>query len=164
MKINPDQSAVATPEQERDVRKIGKTGERFEDLLSRAAEKANAVSREQTSRTPGQMTGPGSAMNLTATQMLFPSVQPRASETKAMDTIDNLLSQWEKYADQLVSAPHELRNAHDMLNRISSEIGELKSNWPQEGAVASVGLRNMLNELEVMAVTERIKFNRGDYI
>lgn len=166
MKINPDQSGAVKPDEERDVRQVRKSSERFEDLLSRAAEKMNAVSREQASRPPGQMMGPGPTMHLTAMQMLHPSAQAPATETKAMDTIDSLLSQWENYAHQLASSPHGLRNAHDTLNRISTEIGQLKANWPQDDQAAGPGadLRNMLNELEVMAVTERVKFDRGDYI
>ena len=162
MKINPDQLAALHPDAERNTHKTSKSGERFEDLLARAAEKVGAGGQEQSQQAVGPLQGPGSAGHLTATQLLFPSAAPRASETKAMDTIDNLLSQWENYADQLAAAPQGLRNAHDILNRISSEIGDLKANLPQGGAVP--GLRNMVDELEVLAVTERIKFDRGDYV
>lgn len=166
MKINSDQSSALRPDAERDARKTGKTGERFEDLLSRAAEKASSIAQEQAAKSSGQLPRTEPAMHLTATQMLFPPAQPPESEAKAMDTIDNLLSQWENYADQLASAPQGLRNAHDILTRISTEIGELKTDWQQENATPApgTGLQSMLDELEVLAVTERIKFDRGDYI
>lgn len=163
MKINPDQSSAIRPDADREAHKASKPGGSFEDLLNRAAEKA-AASQAHTEKTPGQ--GAGAAMHLTATQMLFPPAKSSESETKAMDTIDNLLSQWENYADQLASAPHGLRHAHDTLTRISSEIGTLKANWPQQAVAGTpgAGLKSMLDELEVLAVTERIKFDRGDYI
>ncbi|HDQ39479.1 MAG TPA: hypothetical protein ENN39_00380 [Desulfonatronum sp.] len=165
MKINPDHLAALKPDAERDVHKIGKAGESFDELLSRAAKKAASVPREQASKTSDRLSGSGPAMHPHATQMLFPLATPPESETKAMDAIDNLLSQWENYAHQLASAPQGLRGAHDLLSRISTEIGELKENWPQSGGAASeTGLRSMLDELEVLAVTERIKFDRGDYI
>lgn len=160
MKINPDQVAALRPDAERPARKAGKSGESFEDLLARAAEKAGGAM--QSAHAAGTLHGPGSTGHSTATQLLFPSAAPPASETKAMDTIDNLLSQWENYADQLAASPQGLRGAHDILNRISSEIGELKASLPQGGAAP--GLRGMVDELEVLAVTERIKFDRGDYV
>jgi hypothetical protein len=168
MKINPDHLSALRPNAERDDRntgRTGKTGQSFEDMLSRAAEKARSVSHEQASRTSDQLSGTSSPMNLRATQMLFPPATSTEPETKAMSAIDNLLSQWENYAHQLASAPQGLRGAHDLLSRISTEIGELKDNWPQGGVAApEAGLRSMLDELEVLAVTERIKFDRGDYI
>jgi len=168
MKINPDHLSAVRPDAKRDAHKSGKTGGSFEDMLSRAAEKTAA--QEQMAQSPGRLPGPGAAMHLTATQMLFPqSTSPESetkAETKAMDTLDNLLSQWENYSRQLVAEPHGLRHAHDTLSRISSQIGELKADWSQEGSAAAPGsaLRGMLDELEVLAVTERIKFNRGDYV
>lgn len=166
MKINPDHLSALRPDAERDVHKAGKTGERFEDLLSRAAEKVVSTLREQSSTPSGQLPGAGSAMHLTATQLLFSPEKFPECETKAMDVIDNLLSQWENYADQLAATPQGLRKAHDILSQIFSEIGQLKANWLQDSAPAGPGpgLKSMLDELEVLAVTERIKFDRGDYI
>lgn len=162
MKINPDQLTTLHPDAERNTHKTSKSGERFEDLLARAAEKVDAGGQEQSKQAVGPLQGPGAAMQLTAAQLLYPSATPPASETKAMDTIDNLLSQWENYADQLAASPQGLRGAHDILNRISSEVGDLKANLPQGGSAS--GLRSMVDELEVLAVTERIKFDRGDYV
>lgn len=164
MKINPDHLSAVRPDAERGAHKSGKTGGSFEDVLSRAAE--TAAAREQAAQSPERLPGPGAAMHLTATQMLFPPSTPPESETKAMDTLDNLLSQWENYARQLAAQPRGLRHAHDTLTRISSQIGELKADWSREGSAAapSSALRGMLDELEVLAVTERIKFDRGDYV
>lgn len=165
MKINPDQLAPLTPDAERAGHRSNKACERFEDLLARESEKLGANQQNRAVQTSGAVSGPGSAMNLTATQMLFPPAKSPESETKTMDTIDNLLSQWENYADHLASSPQGLRNAHDILNRISSDIGELKEKWPRGLTHPPMaGLRSMLDELEVLAVTERIKFDRGDYI
>ncbi len=164
MKINPDHLSAIRPDAKQDAHKSGKTDGSFEDMLSRAAEKTAA--QAQPAQNLGQLPGPGAAMHLTATQMLFPLSTSPESKTKAMDTLDNLLLQWENYARQLAAQPQGLRHAHDTLSKISSQIGELKANWSQKGSAAAPGtaLRGMLDELEVLAVTERIKFDRGDYV
>lgn len=166
MKINPDQSQVVKPDAERDVRKGHKAGERFEDLLFRATEKVGSSGDESSAISSMRSINPGSAMSMTPTELLFPIEQSSGFESKAMDTLDNLLSRWENYAHQLTAQPQGLRQANGILEDISTEIGALKANWPQEQGSPQPGpeLRNMLDELEVMAVTERIKFNRGDYI
>lgn len=165
MKINPEQSSVVKADAERDVRKLNKGGERFEDLLFRATENASS-SGSPPSAASAQPLGPGAPMHLTPTQMLFPAEKSPGFESKAMDTLDNLLSRWENYAHQLAADPQGLRNANGILEDISTEIGALKANWPQESTPQPLvpELRGMLDELEVMAVTERIKFNRGDYL
>jgi hypothetical protein len=176
MKINPDHLSVVRPDALREAHAVAKSdataataataksGGSFENILASVA--AKAAAQEQAAKSPEQLPGAGAAMHLTAAQLLLPPSKSLESEAKAMDNLDNLLLQWENYARQLAAEPHGLRHAHDTLNRISSQIGELKANWSQEGFAAAPGsgLKGMLNELDVLAVTERIKFDRGDYI
>ncbi|SDB17274.1 hypothetical protein SAMN05660653_00818 [Desulfonatronum thiosulfatophilum] len=165
MKINPEQTSALKADADRDARKVNKSGERFEDLLFRAS-RNGASPQDSLSPAVSQPSGPMSPMHLTPTQMLFPVENAPAFQSKAMDTFDNLLSRWENYAHQLSADPQGLRNANGILEEISEQIGTLKANWPQQGSSQPLGpeLRGMLDELEVMAVTERIKFNRGDYL
>ncbi|PTN32742.1 hypothetical protein [Desulfonatronum sp. SC1] len=164
MKINPDQSSLVKADAERDVRRVNRGSERFEDLLLRATE--NVPSGQSPPSGSAQPLSTGDAMRLTPTQMLFPVDKTPGFESTAMDSLDNLLSRWEKYAHQLAAQPPELRSANGILDEISTEIGALKANWPQQTPPQPMvpELRGVLDELEVMAVTERIKFNRGDYI
>ncbi len=164
MKINPDQSSLVKADAERDFRRVNRGSERFEDLLLRATE--NNSSGQSPPSGPVQPLSTGDAMHLTPTQMLFPAGKTPGFESTAMDSIDNLLSRWEKYAHQLTAEPPELRSANGILDEISTEIGALKANWPQQTPPQPMvpELRGVLDELEVLAVTERIKFNRGDYL
>ena len=164
MKINPDQSSLVKADAERDVRRVNRGSERFEDLLLRATE--NVPPGQRSSTGPERPLNTAGPMHLTPTQMLFPPEQSAGFESKAMDTLDNLLTRWENYAHQLAAEPGGLRHANGILEEISTEIGALKANWPQQSPPQPVapGLRGVLDELEVLAVTERIKFNRGDYL
>ncbi len=164
MKINPDQSSLVKADAERDVRRVNRGSERFEDLLLRATE--NISSGQSPPAGPERSLNTSGTMHLTPTQMLFPAEQTSGFESTAMDTLDNLLSRWEKYAHQLAAQPPELRSANGILEEISTEISALKANWPQQTPPQPMApeLRGVLDELDVLAVTERIKFNRGDYI
>ena len=164
MKINPDQSSVVKADADRDVRRVSKGSDRFGDLLSRAAE--NLASGQSPQSGAERVVNQGPPMSLTPTQMLFPVEQSPGFESKAMDTLDHLLSRWEKYAHQLTADPQGLRHANGILEDISTEINALKANWPQQTPPLPLAqdLRGVLDELEVLAVTERIKFNRGDYL
>jgi len=88
---------------------------------------------------------------------------PNTSETAAMDTMDSLLTQWEDYADELASGSggSSLKRAYGMLENIESGVQQLKDGL---AGSANTGLNSMADELEVMAVTEKIKFDRGDYV
>lgn len=84
-------------------------------------------------------------------------------ESAAMDTMDSLLDQWDDYTAQLAAGSQDdsLKKAYGVLENITSGVQELKSNLP---AGTSSTLGSMINEMEVLATTEQIKFNRGDYI
>lgn len=84
------------------------------------------------------------------------------SDTAAMDTMDSLLTEWDSYTDQLASGSggDSLKKAYGILQNIETGVQQLK-----DGLTGSTNtdLNSMANELEVMATTEKIKFNRGDY-
>lgn len=80
-----------------------------------------------------------------------------------MDNVSSLLNQWEKYAGQLADGGSgQLRQAYGTLENIQSGVQKLKEEHPGLDG-QSPQLSSMVNELEVMAATEQIKFNRGDY-
>ena len=84
-------------------------------------------------------------------------------ERAVMENMDTLLAKWENYADTLAagSGGDSLKQAYGVLENIESDVRQLKDELPQG---ASAGLGSLVNELEVMTVTEKFKFNRGDYI
>jgi len=91
------------------------------------------------------------------------TAQGSGGELAAMDTMNSLLSRWEDYTDQLAggSGKDSLKKAYGVLTDIESGVQQLKDGLA--GSTAS-GLGSMVNELEVMATTEKIKFDRGDYL
>lgn len=112
---------------------------------------------------PGAKTlGIGSMLqveNLSETQETVPT------EREVMDNIDNLLSQWENYAQTLQTQDQDegLRQAYGVLENIEQDIEGLKETVPNL-AQENSDLQDVVDELEIMTVTEKIKFNRGDYI
>lgn len=90
------------------------------------------------------------------------------TEQMVMEHLDSVLTQWEAYASGLKGGAGEgdLREAYGRLETISSQVGQIKETLPgmQQGSPASPALQSMVNELEILTVTERFKFNRGDYM
>ncbi len=82
---------------------------------------------------------------------------------QAMEQLDGLLNNWDAYARELGQGASSggLRGAYSMLQGIDSSLRDLKQNMPNLSD--HEGLAAMVNELEVMAATEKFKFNRGDY-
>lgn len=91
------------------------------------------------------------------------SGQYTEEEQAVMNNVDNLLAKWENYADQLASGSggDSLKQAYGVLENIETGVKQLKDDLPSD---VNAGLGSLVNELEVMTVTEKIKFNRGDYI
>ncbi len=87
------------------------------------------------------------------------------TERMVMEHLDSVLTQWEAYASGLKGGTGEgdLREAYGVLENISSQVGQIKETLPgvPQGSPA---LQSMVDELEILTVTERFKFNRGDYI
>lgn len=81
----------------------------------------------------------------------------------AFDQASGTLDMWDSYVTLLGSsqAGPALRQAYSLLDGIDARLGELKANPATSG---NANLQGLLNELEIMSTTERIKFNRGDYL
>ncbi|MGE4535894.1 MAG: hypothetical protein AB7D37_02330 [Desulfovibrio sp.] len=106
------------------------------------------------------------ALDVSATQgtdAAEASGQLSEEEQAVMKNMDSLLAKWEDYADQLASGSggDSLKQAYGVLENIETGVKQLKDDLPSD---ANTGLGSLVNELEVMTVTEKIKFNRGDYI
>ena len=80
-----------------------------------------------------------------------------------MNNMDTLLAKWEDYADTLAadSGGDSLKQAYGVLENIENGVRQLKEDLP-EGLSPDLG--SLVNEMEVMTVTEKFKFNRGDYL
>jgi hypothetical protein len=160
MKISPDQ-INALDQKQNQVDNKKPTKEAFGDVFAREAEKdAKAVNAK----------APAPPMENVPVDRLLMAQQAaqdgqKASGRHLMDNIESLLSQWENYAAVIgkPGSPADLKSAYGNLESIESGIKDLKTGMPNMAA-ANPELKSVVDELEIMAVTERIKFDRGDYM
>lgn len=129
------------------------------------AKEVDSVQAAQTAAAAPSIGGVAGLTQALAAQAATGVREPTTGERAVMDNVDNLLNQWEKYADQLASSQTSgsLRQAYGMLENIQSGVQKLKDENPGL-AGQSPQLSSLVNELEVLTVTEQIKFNRGDYL
>ncbi len=81
-------------------------------------------------------------------------------------SLDGLLSELDTYTRELNSGGNtQLRSAYNRLDGIESRLHALKAD-PASARLLSDnnGLASIVNEMEVLATTEKFKFNRGDYL
>lgn len=135
----------------------GKSG-KFGDLLAKEMDKASGASEQ----VPVARLGTDLRFD---TRAEGNSMGAAATDGKVMENMDALLNQWEKYAQSLESPAKRthLREAYSVLEGISQAVSELKQDMPKLAA-DNPSLESMVNELEILTVTETFKFNRGDYM
>ncbi|MHC1711952.1 MAG: hypothetical protein AB9872_07375 [Solidesulfovibrio sp.] len=133
------------------------------------AQKVGSGQTDQTTQTTGLAAPPLSSLTgvdlsgLQETDASTVSSGITEEEQSVMENMDTLLAQWQNYADQLAAGTggDSLKQAYGVLENIETGVKQLKDDLP---STTSAGLGSLVNELEVMTVTEKIKFNRGDYI
>lgn len=91
-----------------------------------------------------------------------------SSETQLLQsTFDNAsgtLDLWDSYAKKLSSSNNgDLREAYSLLEHIGTQVEQLKSD-ASNLRTPNFGLNSFINEMDIMTTTEKIKFNRGDYV
>jgi hypothetical protein len=133
----------------------------FGEILAREVE---GGSKAQRAVAPPPLAGAAGLAQAMAAQAAE-KVTDVASERRAvMDNVDSILNQWEKYSGQLAGGSSvQLRQAYGTLETIHSGVKRLKDEHPGLDG-HSPQLSSLVNELDVMATTEKIKFNRGDYL
>ncbi|BBD09726.1 hypothetical protein [Desulfovibrio ferrophilus] len=162
MKIHPDQLKALEQEQAK-TKQAQETDKGFGDLLAKEVGKT-----EQNAPAQGAVVPPPGAGMLSG-QLLAAQAAAGTGETDAgqnvMESLENLVSNWEDYAARVGASTEgqNLRQANGMLESIENGVSDLKSK-ASGLSTANPELNAMIEEVEIMAVTERIKFNRGDYI
>lgn len=147
MKITSDQLAALRNGQVQTTRPVGQDS--FETLLTQALDSGAATSAQGVAAAPPLpgMLGVTGVMSATESQSLASGVE-------------QVLDQWDAYAREIGNTETaDLRKAYDQLEAITGTVQDLKG----KAADASPAMRSLIDELDVMAVTEKIKFNRGDY-
>ena len=163
MKIHPDQLEGVRPDTTPQTHRVKQPSTAFGDLLTQEVAKTGT----DAAKTSAPLPPPGGLGTLSALMGVgaVESVAPvQTAESTIVDKVDNLLDKWDQYAQNLqgTSGSADLKKAYGVLQDIDGTVQQLKGDNP-DLAQAHPALQGVVSELEVMAVTERIKFNRGDY-
>lgn len=81
-----------------------------------------------------------------------------------MEQADDSLQTLDGYAAALGKGENPARDAWQMLQNLDGRVSAMRESMGRMSANASAGLEDVVNELEVLAATEKFKFNRGDYL
>jgi hypothetical protein len=155
MKIRPEHLEALSQEQQ--VRKPSKEGSSFQNILDTELGDTEKTAVSCRSQSLGAMNGLGGLDPLTLS-----SLQSTPTRQKVMEALDSVLSRWDEYSNSLSSPRPDLKQAYRVLETISSDVRTIKESELSENNRDQFG--PILDELEILTVTERIKFNRGDYI
>ncbi|MDO4766931.1 MAG: hypothetical protein Q4B25_02125 [Pseudomonadota bacterium] len=152
MKITPDQLAALLPQQ----KKISQNnqGDGFARFLTQEMQSENAAQPAATALPV--MPQPG------IDQVLQASMLHTSTERTIMDKMDTLLAKWENYSQTLAAPQGDLRAGYRILDEIRSHVRDVKGD--ASIAAGKGDLDRMIEELDILAVTEEFKFNRGDYM
>jgi len=159
MKIHPDQIKPIESERQGEQKPRPVEGGGFGDILAREVEGGQVAQ---------QVRPPLKPPPATAAILQVPKAErggDRSAGQEVMQNIENLLGEWEDYASQLAATDDgpALRQANRTLESLESGVERLKSKLPELGG-DNPGLKSLVDEIEILAVTERIKLNRGDYL
>ncbi len=162
MKIRSDQLQALQEQSETRAKK--KAAEGFEALL--AGQAGDAQESGGIAQTPA----PGVSASMLAAQLaaqtagLGQSEGESAGLDQVAQEVDSLLGNLDEYTSRLSQrGGADLRGAYALLQGMGQELASLRAAAP-DLAQRHAGLDSMVNELEVLTVTETFKFNRGDYL
>lgn len=158
MKISPEQIEALQKQQQQSNKAKKVDGAAFGEFLNQEVQQGGAQKTATAPPVPGLQ-----AMNpLLQVQQTAPIQTAQVSEGEFVDKVEELFGKLEDYAAQLGSEDG-LKQAYSTLEGIQGGVESLKQNWPGVNS-ENPELGSIVSELEVMAATEQIKFNRGDYV
>jgi len=124
----------------------------FEVFLKKQIEqKQEKTHKSQVSSTPIELQELEAALRLNQNQ----------ENIKIMDKIESSLDQWEKYSHNLSSG--NLKESENTLTSILDNLSQIEDNLKNNNINPSEEVSNIVNELKIMALSERARLNRGDY-
>ena len=160
MKIHPDQiEGIRQAQQQERTNRTGGAAAGFEDILGQEVSKGAEYGADQ-----GGVAASGAASLSPQVSPLWALNQVGGVESDEALTpeeqVESVLDGFDAYAESL-RAPGGtgLKDAYAELEGIEATVADLKQSVP-----ADSGLSGLVNELDVLASTEKFKFNRGDYL
>lgn len=158
MKIRSDQ-VDALQQQEQQGNKTKKVkGASFGEFLNQEVGQTQAG--QSAAPVPGLQ-----AINPLLNINMVEQTKPVEGDTQQLTgKVEDVLGRLDDYAGQLTSSGESsLKDAYSSLEGLQSDVHEIRKNWP-DMSKKNPELDSIVNEVEVMAVTEQMKFNRGDYL
>ncbi len=138
-------------------------GEEFKNLLEKE------LGLESTKRE--NPTSPGKAPAISQLSELEVSIKLEKTALNAtslhkstgnvMDKIEKTLSKWEKYSHSLQN--NNLKESYGILQDIMEDISVLEKNATEQQQ-EDRSVFSIVNELKILATTEKARFSRGDYL
>ena len=164
MKVRVEQ-LNALLQQEQVAQKVQPKGEGFEAMLAKELRQPGGGAQGTLPPPPGAQAG-------VIGQILLEPLE----QAESVDPFEDVLQQSFQQASGLLDSLNAYVNAlsargadgnlkvlYPLLEGLEQQVGNLKQGAaPLEEKHA--GLASLINELEVLATTEKFKFNRGDYI
>lgn len=170
MNIQNEQLEALRPQQPIDIQHNQQLSQAnpFDTVLDRQIELAEQASQASAAAATVRQSGQASAAAMCSQMLLASSDDGTASAGNAVQRAfaqaSGTLDMWDSYVDALqdANATGSLRHAYVLLQDINAQVASLKAGSATVRG-QDAGLDALVNALDVMAVTERFKFNRGDY-
>lgn len=153
-------------QRQEETKKISKPiqGSSFEDLLSEELTATTTINNSHD--TPKVLSGKHSNVDSILLMGLAKSEPAElvgdVTLTSITEQTDTLLTSWDEYSSALEEGI-TTRGAWEKLTTIENQTKNLQGNLANIQPPIS-GLESMANELSIMAVVEKAKINRGDYM
>lgn len=163
MKIHPDQLEGVRLDPTTQTNRGTQSSTAFGDILSQEVTKTGTKSTSSIASLPPPG-GLGTLSALIGAQEVEATTPVTQAENAIMDKVDSVLDKWDQYAQSLQSTTSSasLKQAYGVLDDIDGVVQQIRGDNP-DLAEKHPALQGVVSELEAMTVTERIKFNRGDY-
>lgn len=170
MKINSELERILLAQQQAQQAKTksADSSTAFEDLLQGAIKKQDAtrIEDEEISLPSLDL----ASLSFMETEDVAEVQSTGTDETSTnprqalLNAIENSLSSLDMYTQSVQSqnASYDLKQAWQGLTAFNQSVNDLRQNYANLSEQDS-SLDAMINDLEIMAVTETYKFNRGDY-
>ncbi len=169
MKINSELERILRAQQQTQTvkTKSADSSTAFEDLLQGAMQKQDATRLDEGISLANLERSPQN-MRIEAEDIERLQASDEASGTYSrqalLNEIENSLSSLDLYTQSIQSqnASFNMKQAWQGLTAFNQSVNDLRQNYASLSEQDS-SLDAMINDLEIMAVTETYKFNRGDY-
>lgn len=158
--------ALLQQQEQTATRRTGGDNSAFEAALAQEMGTSEAVAAAGMPPMPGaNRAGLISRMLLGNTEESSALSPDEAVFEEAFSQASGALDLWDSYTQALGSSRAEssLRDAYALLEGIDSTVSNLRKDTSSLRG-QNPGFDSLLNELEILTTTEKIKFNRGDYL